>query len=246
MKKLYQERTYRNLISPEGLERFEVKIKESDLLIFAEKRLEAQAYQALAEARREIERYIERDGEFARTLSAHAVSKSAPEIVREMAQAASDWGVGPLASVAGAIAERVGRALLDKSRCVIVENGGDIFLSMPRKATLRLYAGEDSPFTGCVLFTVPESGSGLAVCTSSARVGHSLSFGSADAVVAMADNAAYADAAATAIANRVQCPDDVARIVEEESKTSKLRGLIVAAGECIGFLGDIEIVKQEV
>lgn len=245
MKKLYQERHYRGLVSPVGLERFEVKIRESDLLVFAEERLDSLAYQALAEARREIERYIECDGEFARILSPHAVRESAPGIVREMAQAASDWGVGPFASVAGAIAEHVGRALINRSRLVIVENGGDIFLCLPRKAVLRLYAGEDSPFTDRLSFSVPESAKGLAVCTSSGRVGHSLSFGSADAVVAISENAAYADAAATAIANRIKCPEDVSEMVREESCKGRLNGLIVAAGEQIGFWGDIEIQRQE-
>jgi ApbE superfamily uncharacterized protein (UPF0280 family) len=245
MNKLYQERFYRTLVTPAGLERFEVKIRESDLLVFAGRNLGALAYRALAEARGEIERHIERDGEFARTLSPHAVSESAPQVVRDMSEAASEWGVGPMASVAGAIAEYVARALLRESGSVIVENGGDIFFSLGRKATLRLYAGEESPFTDRVLFELPESPEGLAVCTSSARVGHSLSFGSADAVVAVAGSGAYTDAAATAIANRVSCPGDVARVVAEASKTGKLKGLIVAAGDQMGFWGDIKILKQE-
>ncbi len=245
MRKLYQERFYRNLAAPAGLVPFEVQIKESNLLVFAESRLEMLAYQALAEARRRLERYIERDGQFARALSSYAVSLSTPGIVRDMAQAGADWGVGPIGAVAGAIAEHVGRALLSESRSVIVENGGDIFLALARRTTLRLYAGEDSPFTDRIVFEVPESPEGLGVCTSSGRVGPSLSFGTADAVVAVAKSASYADAAATAIANRVHSPEDVAGVVAQAPRDSRLDGLIVAAGDRIGFWGDVQIRGQE-
>jgi len=102
MTKLYQERTYRCLAAPEGLERFQVKIKESDLLVFAERRLDSLAYRALGQARGEIERHIERHGEFARSLEPCDVAQTAPQIIRDMADSARSWDVGPMASVAGA------------------------------------------------------------------------------------------------------------------------------------------------
>ncbi len=327
MKNLYQERFYRKTglhqvaagsgglhpparqrdsetarLAPKGLCRFEVKIRESDLLIFAEnsglqraapgsktaapaskaarqlqqaapgctgqrpaarqqrpparqqdsstrpqgcetaRQLEALAYQALGEARSDIEHHIERDGEFARTLAPYQVEDTDAPIVRSMASASASCGVGPMASVAGAIAEYVGRALLTESRSVIVENGGDVFLALSRPATLHLYAGEDSPFTDRVRLQVPNSARGLGVCTSSGQIGPSLSFGSADAVVAVAKNCAYADASATAIANRVHSPEDVAQVVQDCPKEFKLRGLVVAAGDRIGFWGDIKLI----
>ena len=245
MKTLYQQRFYRSLCAPADLACFEVKIRESDLLVFAEHDLHVHAYVALAEARRQVERYIERDGQFARALSPHAADVHAPGIVREMSRAGAEWGVGPMASVAGAIAQQVGRALLPESDSVIVENGGDIFLALRRPARLRLYAGEESPFSGRVLFEVPAFPNGLGICTSSGRVGHSLSLGCADAVVAVAQNAAFADAGATAIANRVHSPEDVAAVVDEVSKEGMLRAVIIAAGDRIGFWGDIQITGKE-
>ncbi len=245
MTKLYQERLYRNLAAPKGLERFEVRIRESDLLVFAERRLESLAYRALARSRTEIERYIERHGEFARALEPYQAEESAPGIVKAMVRSASIWSVGPMAGVAGAIAENVGRTLLAETDSVIVENGGDVFLAMPRRTTLRLYAGEESPFTDKVVFEVPESRAGLGVCTSSGTIGHSLSFGRADAVVTVADNCAYADAAATAIANAVKSPANVAAVVDGVSKNGELRGLLVAAGDRLGLWGEIRIVCRE-
>jgi ApbE superfamily uncharacterized protein (UPF0280 family) len=245
MTKLYQERFYRSLAAPEGLESFEVRIRESDLLVFAERRLEELAYRALAQARGEIERHIERQGEFARALEPCEVAEGAPGIVRAMADSGLVWSVGPMAAVAGAIAERVGRTLLGESGSVIVENGGDVFLSLPRRATLRLYAGEGSPFTDRIVFEVPESPRGLGVCTSSGTVGPSLSFGCADAVVTVADSCSEADAAATAIANRVKSPSDVAAVVRETSQSGRLRGVLVTGGDRLGLWGEIRIVNRE-
>ncbi len=83
---------------------------------------------------------------------------------------------------------------------------------------------------------------GLGVCTSSGVVGPSVSFGRADAVTAMAPDAAVADAAATAIANRVQSAQDIERVVQEEKDRGLLQGLIACAGDRIGFFGDIKLV----
>ena len=80
-------------------------------------------------------------------------------------------------------------------------------------------------------------------CTSSGKVGPSLSLGSADAVVAVAGSAAEADAAATAIANLIQAPDDVEKVVLEQERRARLRGLIACSGDRIGFWGDIELRK---
>jgi ApbE superfamily uncharacterized protein (UPF0280 family) len=150
-----------------------------------------------------------------------------------------------MASVAGAVAEYVGRALLAESAAVIVENGGDVFIALPREAKLRLYAGEGSPFTDRITFVVPESRNGLGLCTSSGTVGPSLSFGRADAVVAVAEDCAYADAAATAVANAIKSPADVERITENISRSGKVRGLLIAAGDRLGLWGDIKILRRE-
>jgi ApbE superfamily uncharacterized protein (UPF0280 family) len=245
MTKLYQERFYRGLAAPEGLERFQVRIRESDLLVFADRRLEGLAYRALGRVRSNIEHYIERCCEFARSLEPCEVAGCVPGIVMAMADSAAAWNVGPMASVAGAIAEYVGRALLVESESVIVENGGDVFLALPRRATLRLYAGEDSPFTDRIVFEVPKSRAGLGVCTSSSTIGPSLSFGCADAVVAVADRCADADAAATAIGNEVKSPEDIPRLMEKISREGRLRALLIAAEDKLGLWGDISILGQE-
>jgi len=238
---MYVERFYRQWVGARSLSRFEVKVEQSDLLILCEGDLEHSAHHALCDARAQIENYIEINREFGASMKPVDVDEDAAGIVRRMGHAGRCWNVGPMAAVAGAVSQYVGESLLEESSTVIVENGGDVFLKAPRKVRFALYAGEDSPFKDRVSFEVDARG-GLGVCTSSGRVGPSISFGKADAVVAIADDAAFADAAATAIANRISKPADVPVEVDGAKENGALRGLVACCGDRLGIWGDVELV----
>ncbi|GAG89833.1 unnamed protein product, partial [marine sediment metagenome] len=102
------------------------------------------------------------------------VSDNAPRIVKSMSEAAKRVGTGPMASVAGAIAEFVGNELLAFSPEIILENGGDIFLKSSKKRLIGIYAGK-SPLTGKIGLEINGDDTPLGICTSSGTVGHSLS-----------------------------------------------------------------------
>ena len=125
---MYKEREYRNWVSSQDLVKFEVKEAQTDLLICAERDLEKQARQSVLNYRKDIEDYIIKDRSFYTSLDPVNVSVDAPEIVKAMARAAEAAGVGPMAAIAGAMAEFVGRDIAASSGEVIVENGGDIFI----------------------------------------------------------------------------------------------------------------------
>jgi hypothetical protein len=146
-----------------------------------------------------------------------------------------------MAAVAGAIAEGVGHELLRRSPQVIVENGGDIFIKTNQPRRISLYSGPDSPFSRKLALRVDSSAGSLGVCTSSGTVGHSLSFGRADAVVIIADSIALADAAATAVANTIREPGDIQPALEREKRRGLLRGLLIAIGDHLGAWGEIEL-----
>ena len=108
-----------------------------------------------------------------------------------------------MAAVAGAIAEYVGRSLLLQGvREVMVENGGDIFLSRKKDCTVAIFAGQ-SPLSNKVGVLIAGKDMPRAVCTSSGTVGHSLSFGDADSVTVLASSTPLADAVATRLGNEV-------------------------------------------
>jgi hypothetical protein len=146
-----------------------------------------------------------------------------------------------MAAVAGALAERVGRNLLAESREVLVENGGDIFVSYDRAFTLAIDAG-DSPLSYKMGIRIEAAGSPLGICTSSGTVGHSFSYGKADAVCVVSSSCALADAAATAIANRVAVAADINDAIGFGKGIRGVRAIVIVVDERIGLWGEVSLV----
>jgi ApbE superfamily uncharacterized protein (UPF0280 family) len=238
---MYQPRTYRNILSKTRLTSFSVTVKETDLLIRAHKHLEYAARELALEYRGYIESYIRSYPEFAATLIPWQVNSPAPMIIRDMAQAGQKAGVGPMAAVAGAIAEYVGKGLLAFSNEVIVENGGDIFIKSEEPLSIGIFAGK-SPLSLKIGLKLDPGNAPISVCTSSGTIGHSLSLGKADAACVVSESCALADAAATAVANRVKTKADIRAAIEFGKRIEGVTGLLVIVGDKIGAWGDIEIV----
>ncbi len=239
----YRERLYRRQATAGHLVSFRVQVRQSDLYIRAGRDLSGAARDSLIRHRLGLEAYADAHPEFLETLSPWPPDPLAPALVQEMLAAARAAGVGPMAAVAGAIAEAVGRDLLPKSPEVLVENGGDIWLATGSPCTVAVFAGP-SPLSNRVGLVVRPERSPLSVCTSSGTVGHSLSLGKADAAVALAAGGALADAAATAIGNAVSGPRPVEAGLEVAQGISGLLGAVVICGERLGAWGEaVELVR---
>ena len=239
---MYQPRTYRNEIKNAGLASFTVAVKETDLYIRADRDLTLEAQAAIHEVRRPLEEYIRGHPLFLHSLEPVEVENGVAEIVRVMAEAARLANVGPMAAVAGAVAELVGRKLLAFSTEVIVENGGDIFLKVNSKRQIGIYAG-GSAFTGKLAIEVGPGQTPLGICTSSGTVGPSLSLGLADAAIILAPSAALADAAATAVGNVVKSEQDIDAAIELGKQIKGINGIVVIVGSNMGAWGDVKLVK---
>jgi ApbE superfamily uncharacterized protein (UPF0280 family) len=237
---VYEPRTYRHWVTDKSLVGFNVVVKETDLYIRARSDLKRKAHRLVLKYRQQLEGYIERHPSFLTSLEPLAVGSDAPRIVTEMAEATKKVGVGPMAAVAGAIAEFVGKELLESSPEVIVENGGDIYLKSSTDRLIGIYAGK-SPLTGKVGFEVSGKDTPIGICTSSGTVGHSLSFGKADAVIVLSRSTALADAAATAIGNIIKSADDIPRGIERAIGTKGLSGVIIIKDDRIGLWGKVKI-----
>jgi ApbE superfamily uncharacterized protein (UPF0280 family) len=237
-------RTYRSRVRSRRLARFTVTVKETNLLIHAARDLAQRARELVLEHRAYLEAYIQRYPAFASTLEPWPLRGPAPAVVSEMIAAAAAAGVGPMAAVAGAIAEQVGRGLLALSAEVIVENGGDVFLTTANPATVAVFAGA-SPLSMAIGLRIACGEAPMGVCTSSGTVGHSLSFGKADAVCVVSLSTAVADAAATAIGNRIRTPGDIAAGIRFGQSIRGVRGILVIVAERLGVWGDIELVDVD-
>jgi len=238
--KSWEPRTYRTRVARPGLVAFQVAVRETDLLILAARDLSSRAREVVVQERARLESYIQAHPDFLTSLTPWPEDPFAPAVVREMVEAGRRAGVGPMAAVAGALAERVGRALLAESPEVIVENGGDLFVALTRPATIALYAGS-SPLSQRVGLRLAPEETPVGVCTSSGTVGHSLSLGRADAACVLAATAALADALATALGNRVQAPGDIDAALAWLAGIPGARGGVVVVGETLGAWGQVEL-----
>ena len=137
-------RFYRHWITDSGLISFNVAVEQTDLFIRCRRNLKNKALDSVLKHRGSLEAYIGCHPIFLTTLDPYQAETEAPTIVKEMARVSQLAGVGPMASVAGAIAEAVGRDLLAFSPEVIVENGGDIFMKITEKRLVGIYAGQSS------------------------------------------------------------------------------------------------------
>ena len=241
----YQPRTYRHWVEGKDLAAFSVTVKETDLYIRAVSNLERKAHRLVLKYRKQLEQYIEKEPDFLTSLKPLLVPEHASRIVLEMLAAGRTANVGPMAAVAGAVAECVGRELLEFSPEIIVENGGDIFLKITRKRIVGIYAG-NSTLTGKLGLEINPLDTPLGICTSSGTVGHSLSFGKADAVVVTAGSATLADAAATAICNKVNNADDINGAIELGRNIVGVKGIVIIIGASIGVWGDVKLCETSV
>lgn len=227
--------------SARGWAAFQVKYRETDLWIRARKHLEKEAAEAVLNCRLQLEEYIAMHREFLVSLSPLPDDPLAPPLVRRMLQASLTAGVGPMASVAGAIAQAVGIALKPFSASIIIENGGDCYLDLQEETTVGIFAGPDSPFTDKIALKFAAKRFPLGVCTSSGTIGHSLSFGKTDAVTVVSPDAALADAAATRLGNLVRTSSDIPRALELAPDIPNIEGVLVIVKDKIGAWGNLEL-----
>ena len=239
---MVEERTYRDLVKTDDLVKFEVIVKETDLLVRAESDLSKEARESVLKYRHQLETYIAMNPGFQQSLVPLTEDPYAPEIVRKMIQTSQWAGVGPMATVAGAMADLVSRDLLKLSREVIVENGGDIYLASSKERTIGIYAG-DSPLSLKIGIVISPEETPLGVCTSSGTVGPSLSFGKANAVCILSKSAALADAAATAVGNVVKEKKDISSGLGRARGIEGVLGTLIVVEEKMGVWGKIKLTR---
>ncbi len=246
----YRLRTYRGLASEDQLVSSYYRLRETDLHILAVRDVTAEVSELASRCRLQIERYIAEHPAFGSSLSPLKQDGLAPPIISAMLDAAIEAGVGPMAAVAGAVAQSVAQGLLEGGhKEIIVENGGDIYLSRSCGLTVSVYAGA-SPLSNRLGLKIEADRMPLGICTSSGTVGHSLSFGAADSVTVLADSAFDADAAATRLGNEVgregKHEAGISRALKVARTMARLRGVLIICGETIGAAGDVELVPLSV
>lgn len=198
------------------------------------------------ECRIELEQYIKLNPKFKWALDPIEVERWAPEVVRRMASNGFLANVGPMASVAGVIADiALEYGLTATPTVLVVENGGEIAISTAvAPVTVGAYAGVET-LKG-FLFTIQPEDTPLGVASSSSKLGAGISFGEADLVTVFAENAGLADATATAICNIVRNSNPeqaIEKALEKALEIKGVRGCIISYRGLIGLKGWIPELK---
>ncbi len=242
MSKSEEPRNYRRVFKAEDLTYFTVKVKQTDLCIGAMVNLKNQAEQSIKKYRQQVEEYIRRQPVFLHSLVPVEPLENAPEIVCHMCRASQAAGVGPMAAIAGAVSMYVSDDLKPLSGELVIENGGDLYLAGTRQRVVGIFAG-NSPLSNKIGLELHPEQLPISVCTSSGTVGHSLSFGLADAAVILSKDACLADATATAIGNVVQTAADIEPALKKAQTIKGISGALIIVGESMGAWGSVKLVK---
>ena len=226
-------RTYRAAQQPDLLS-FQIVIDETDLWVAAREDLSVPMADEVRLLRGQILTYAAIHSEFLPALTPLDADPHAPEIIRRMCRAGRLANVGPMAAVAGTVAQMVAERFRDASPDLLVENGGDTYLFSTRDRQIGLLSIPDQDVRLCVPVRADEFP--CSFCASSATIGHSLSFGNADLVVTRSRDAALADAAATALANALVGAEAMDTVLEQARNWEHI-GLDGVFAQCEGKIG---------
>jgi ApbE superfamily uncharacterized protein (UPF0280 family) len=236
---MYQPRDYRKSFT-DRLKWYNVCVEETDLMIGTDEDCSELVLKTVRTLRKEIYAAIRDNSEFLTSLV--PVEYKGEGVVEAMVEAAKLAEVGPFAAVAGAINDMLAEKLMDKSKQIIIENGGDIYIKSDQDRLIGIYAG-NSVLSGKFAIEIQKDLFPVGVCTSSATVGHSFSMGKADAAVVISKTCAVADAFATAFCNRIKKTEDIAPALEWVNGFDEVIGAVAVMNDKIGAIGNIKLVK---
>lgn len=239
--KHYEERYYRTYIASEKSKSFNITIFESDLQIYTDGQLQVALEEELKMIRDTIEGYTKKNPDFVESLVPIALESDDPLIINHMKKASKKLGVGPMATVAGAVAHYLGEKYYQNTNELIIENGGDLYVYSTEHKTILLHGGADATVKNLSI-KIDKTQLPIGVCTSSGKVGHSLSLGNCDAVTVLAKDTLVADAAATAFGNLLKTKADINSVLQYSKTFKDISGVIAIVDDQMGAWGAFEFI----
>jgi len=243
----YQPRLYREAMGNSRWVSFRSAYRETDLWVAIDrdhylKNTERYTMDRILFYRTILEDHIALHPEFRDSLTPVLAPGRVHPLITAMSEASLAATTGPMSAVAGTMAEFICRDLLEEFSAgeVIIENGGDIFMKLTAPVTTSVYAGS-SPLSEKIALHIMPAETPLALCCSSGTVGHSLSFGMADACMIACRSGALADAYATAFCNEIKNAETVNEVTERALRIPEIQSVVIIAGEKVGLGGTIEV-----
>jgi ApbE superfamily uncharacterized protein (UPF0280 family) len=221
------------------------QFKETQCKIIADKKQGIQtAIKSIKQNRKALEEYGKAHPKFLYTLEP-ITAPSKPLVAKLMAEVAEKANVGPMAAVAGVLADLAVKDMIaDGCEVAVVENGGEISAVSNMPIDVAVAAG-DAPLSKRFGFRLTDFPVGIA--TSSGRFSHALSFGDAEAATVFCRNAGLADAAATAVGNVVKGDDYLGAIqqgIDKALSIQEVEGVLIMYQGHVGTAGKIpQLIK---
>ena len=244
---MYQARTYRNKMGLERFISFNVSNYESDLWVGIDKQsytheIKDFVLKRILYYRELINHYSKNHKEFLESHKPVVIFENSPKIVKEMAKAAKKSNIGPMGSVAGAFSEFIAKDIIEKYNVkeIVIENGGDIFLKIETSIIISVFAGKSS-LSEKIGIQIPPSSTPCGVCTSAGTIGHSFSYGKADALMIVCKNTLLADVYATKFCNKVIDENSIQPVLEEIKTIPEILSAIIIINDKVGFCGSLEV-----
>jgi len=226
-------------------ERHHIEIKESVLSVLCKPAFIIPAKKAILYSRKHIEKVIAEHPEFLTSHHPVEFQQYSSSIIEKMCMESKRVNVGPMAAVAGLVAEQCLESIINAgAQEAVIDNGGDIALYINKPLNVGIYAGEQFPLS--LAFRLHPRKEPMGICTSSGTVGHSFSYGKADAAIVISKNIVLADVTATALANRIQSPEDLSSCFEILEELPEIEGSMIILGDKISLWGNLpEIIQSE-
>ncbi len=254
----FEERVYRSQNKNDGLLKFTVIIEESDCEIVMDPVVDLEiafsySEKILFDIREDLKTVIHHFPDFLNSHQPITISDNDLDLlqlkdqnmIKRMLEASTIALVGPMACVAGMTSELLVKSIQKQFQVknIFCENGGDIYIDGNSDKTISIYAGQ-SPLSNQLALKIKKEDLPLCVCTSSGTVGHSFSYGKADACVCVSKNSALADACATALANKIQTADDIEACLNDGLGIPGLDSIVIIKDDKIGYTEKTILVKR--
>lgn len=194
--------------------------------------------------RQDLKRYISMNQDFLLSIEPLKYnSDNLSPIVLKMYESSTKSDIGPMACVAGTISEMSLNYLIENgSDYSIVENGGDIALINDQTVLCGIYSNNEI-LGNNIAFKIKPRKKPLGICTSSGKIGHSISFGQSDSVTVISKSPSIADGLATRIANEVTGEDSESNVSNAleiaEGYREFFNGVLIISGENVGTVGKL-------
>ena len=227
------------------MERTHFEVGETAVAIICDGAYLPTVKDAVFEAREIVDTKISEDPFFGITYDPMPPSSDDHPLIQRMCQASTLADVGPMAGVAGAVAEHaVAKAVEAGCSHIIIENGGDIAMYTSERSLIGVFSG-DPKFDG-LAYEIPPTGRITGICSSSGLIGHSVSFGNSRICTVFSDDTVLADACATSLGNMIQegTSKELSEAVERIASVEGVKGCSAVCGGMFAACGDVPELKR--